>query len=284
MAKFSKAAPSRHLWHEEHASGERVTPGARRRAWLPRLVPNTPLGWALAVLSVLILGAGAYAGSKLVGELFRYGPPGPGGHGAADLTGEQQARGGSGVSYRLFHDAVPGDEGEEVGQSITEDDARVTLEWAYADTQKVVVGFSVQDLKEDRRNAGNHAVLEPIFVNKEDENAPSAPARHSELTDEGGRHFSSINGLSMVPGPGSTLEEIQASKAHSAVFEAPGGLEPSPNHRFRLEMLLREMPVPSSREEAVSGWRVEEKPPIGPLVFDFEIPVRPVPVGEAADR
>jgi hypothetical protein len=240
-------------------------------------VPNTPLGWALAVLSVLILGTGVYAASGPVGEFFRYGIPGPGGLGIAEHKGEQQTDGGLGVSYRLFRDAVPGGQGEEVGQTITEDGVRVTLEWAYADTQSVVVGFSVQDLKEDRRNAGNLAALEPIFVEKEDENAPSAPARRSELTDEGGRHFASIDGLSMVAGPGSSPEEIRAPKAHLAVFETPEGLEPTPNHRFRLEIFLEEMPVPSSRKEAEEGWRVEEKPPIGPLVFDFEIPVQQKP-------
>jgi hypothetical protein len=265
----------------ERTSEERVAAGPhRRRAWPPRLIPNTPLGWALAVLSVLILVTGVYAASGPVGELFRYGMPGPGGPGVAEHKGERQTDGGSGVSYRLFQDAVPGGEREEVGQTITEDGARVTLEWAYADTQFVVVGFSVQDLKEDRRNAGNLAALEPIFVNKEDENAPSAPARRSELTDESGRHFASIDGTAMVAGPGASPEEIRAPKAHSAVFEAPEGFEPSPNHRFHLEIFLEETPVPSSRKEAQEGWRVEEKPPIGPLVFDFEIPVRPVPVVE----
>jgi hypothetical protein len=49
-------------------------PSARR----PLLVPDRPLGWALAVLSVLILGLSAYAVSGPVGELFGGGPLGPG--------------------------------------------------------------------------------------------------------------------------------------------------------------------------------------------------------------
>jgi Ca2+-binding RTX toxin-like protein len=53
-------------------------PGTRR----PLLVPDRPLGWALAVLSVLILGFSAYAASGPVRELFGGGPLGPGAAGS----------------------------------------------------------------------------------------------------------------------------------------------------------------------------------------------------------
>lgn len=77
---------SRERTSEEHASEERVAAEPhRRRAWSPQLVPNTPLGWVLAVLSVLILGTALYVASGPVGELFRYGLPGP----AAPGVGEQ---------------------------------------------------------------------------------------------------------------------------------------------------------------------------------------------------
>ena len=52
------------------------------RARRPLLVPNRPLGWALAALSVLILGLGAYAASGLVRELVGVGPLGPGSPGS----------------------------------------------------------------------------------------------------------------------------------------------------------------------------------------------------------
>lgn len=52
-------------------------PSTRR----PLLIPDRPLGWALAVLSVLILGLGAYAASGPVRELLGGGPPGPGSSG-----------------------------------------------------------------------------------------------------------------------------------------------------------------------------------------------------------
>jgi hypothetical protein len=281
---------------EERISEERVAARPpRRRAWPPRLVPNTPLGWTLAVFSVLILAAGAYAASGPVGELFRYGLPGPAGPGVGERMGGEQSDGGSGAAHDLFRYHLPGGEGpgfgEEIGQKRTMDGARVTLERAYADEEFVVFSYSVQDLKEDRRNAGNPAALEPIFVSKEDENAPSAPDRRSELTDEGGRHFASIDGTSMVAEPGSSPEEVRAPKAHTAVFEAPEGLEPSRNHRFRLEIFLEEVPVPTSFKEKevegrvlIEGVRAEEKPPIGPFVFGFEVSVRPVPVVEVGQK
>lgn len=61
---------------EEPATSD--TTSRSRRRWPFHLVPNTPLGYALAVLSLLIVGAGAYAASGPVGELLRYGLPGPG--------------------------------------------------------------------------------------------------------------------------------------------------------------------------------------------------------------
>lgn len=232
--------------------GERVVVRPRR----VRLVPRTRVGWVFAVLLVLAFGTVAYAAS--------------------------------GVAYDLFRQALPGGEGpvlgEEVGQSRTLDGAKVTLEWAYADTDFVVIGYSVEDLEEDRRNAGNPASLEPVWVSKEDEDVPSAPERRSELTDESGGDFDSIDGTAMVAGPGSSPLEIRAPKAHSAVFEAPEGFETSRAHDFRLNVFLEELPVPSSMEEAEKGWRVEQKPPIGPLTFDFEIPVKPVPVIEVNQK
>ncbi|HEV8045264.1 MAG TPA: DUF4179 domain-containing protein [Rubrobacter sp.] len=228
----------------------------RGRSRRGRLVPRTRVGWAFAALLVMLFGTGAYAAS--------------------------------GVAYDLFREALPGGEGpafgEEIGQTQTVDGASVTLEWAYADTEFVVIGYSVEDLEEDRRNAGNPAALEPIWVGKEDENVPSAPDRRSELTDDSGGDFDSIDGTATVAGPGSSPGEIRAPKTHSAVFEAPEGFETGRDHRFNLDIFLEEMPVPTSWEEAEKGWRVEEKPPIGPLTFDFEIPVHPVPVVEVNQK
>jgi hypothetical protein len=78
----------------ERMSEERGAAGPHhRRAWPPQLVPNTLLGWTLAIVSVLILTAGSYAASGPVAELLRHGLPGP----AAPTVGEH-TDGGSGES------------------------------------------------------------------------------------------------------------------------------------------------------------------------------------------
>jgi hypothetical protein len=270
-----------------HVSEDRAVSRPRHRH-LPPLVPETPLGYALAVISVLILAAGAYAASGPVGELLRDGLPGPAGPGVGEHTGTDRPDGDSGDASQMFREALPGGEGpgfgEKIGQERIVDGAKVTLERAYADEEFVVVVYSVKDLREERRNAGNLAALEPIVVSKEDENAPSAPDLRSELTDEGGRHFPSIDGTYQVAELGNSPEAIEAPKTNTTVFETPEGLEPSREHNFRLEIFLEEMPVPSSIKEAEQGVRVERKPPIGPFVFDFEISVRPVPVVEVDQK
>lgn len=265
---------------------------ARQRFRVPRLVPNTPLGWVLAAVSVLILGVGVYAAAEPVKEFYRQGLPGTVEPGSKKTDRERQdgtqAAQASGVSTKLFQEALPGDEhlslAENVNQTVNRDGASVTLEWAYADTDFVVLGFSVRDLEEDRRNAGNPATLEPIFVSKEDEDVPSAPDRRSELTDGDGRYFGSIDGVSMVASPGAGPEELRAPKAQTAVFEVPEGLNAGRKHSFRFEVFLEEMAVPTSMAEAEKGYRSEPKPPIGPLTFDFEIPVRSVPVVEVGQK
>jgi hypothetical protein len=79
---------------EEHVGQERAA-GSLQRRWLSWLVPNTPLGWVLAILSVLILGTGAYAASGLVGNLLRHGQPGPAGPGQGSI----RDRSGPTVNY-----------------------------------------------------------------------------------------------------------------------------------------------------------------------------------------
>jgi hypothetical protein len=109
----------------EHMSGTHVSEeGAAdspRRPWLPRLVPNTSLGWALAVLSVLILDTGAYAASGTFRELFGYGLLGPGSPGRGEATNPEQSdglAGGKGVADRLLRHYLPGSEGAGLGEEI----------------------------------------------------------------------------------------------------------------------------------------------------------------------
>ncbi len=92
-------------------------PSARR----PHLVPDRPLGWALAALSVLILGLGAYVASGPVRELFGGGPLGPGSPGTDNVVvgtpeSDQIHRGGGDDTIRALagDDTVFDTEGRNV--------------------------------------------------------------------------------------------------------------------------------------------------------------------------
>jgi hypothetical protein len=218
---------------------------------------------ALAALSVLILGLIAFAAAGPVGELVENGPPRPGASGLGEGTDRGQADGpdgGSGVAYRLFRGAVPGGGGEEIGQTKTADGARVTLRWAYADEEFVVVGVEARDLDGAREIKGypEPVVLQPALIGEEGQNEAELPPR-VDITDASGEAFTEVDGMTQYPGA-------------VAVFEAPEGLKAGRGHRFRLEVPLY--------EGAMGGG----KPDAGPFVFDFAIPVRSVPEVEVGQE
>ena len=251
----------------EQASEERVTTRPhRRRTWPPRLVPNTPLGWVLAILSVLILGAGAYAASGPVGDLLQYGLPGPGAPGPGETTSQERADGGSegarSLTYSVFRSNVPGGGGEKVGQTRTADGAKITLGWAYADAKSVVVGYTVEDLKGGRHVGGHPAELHP--------------SSRVRLTDQSGTEFKVASSGGAVSPPGNIVE---GPKPNWAVFEAEGRIEPGNEHRFRLDISLQEWPVTSPGQKAPPPEPVAE-----PFVFGFEILVHPAPTVEVNQK
>jgi hypothetical protein len=227
--------------------GGRAAAGPRRSG-RQRLVPRTRVGWAFALLLVLLFGTAAYAASGLV--------------------------------YEAFLEELPGGEGSVFGENLNMEQtaenaggARVTLEWAYADTKFVVVGFSVQDLEADRQNVGNPASLEPVLAGEKGVDEVKLPP-HVDLTDEAGREFDLIDGTVYSA---DEPELRRTPRANTAVFAAPKDLEPSGAHRFRLEVPLEDMPIIPPRENRV---RYEPEPVPGPFVFDFEIPVRSTPIVE----
>jgi hypothetical protein len=242
----------------EQASDEPVAARPQRRAWPPRLVPNTPFGYALAILSVLIIGTGAYAASGPVREFLRYGLPGPGAQAPTEQTTNLgPADGGSEVAYSVFRSNVPGGGGEKVGQTRTADGAKITLVWAYADAKSVVVGYTVEDPEGGRRVGEHPAELYPSGV---------------RLTDRSGATFEVVSSGGAISPPGKIVE---GPKANWAVFEVEGRIEPGSEHLFRLEIPLEEWAVTTPGQNAPSPERVGE-----PFVFSFEIPVYPAPVVE----
>jgi hypothetical protein len=245
-----RAVPdSINLWPaiRERVSEERALDTTPRRPWLPRLVPNTPLGRTLAVLSMLILGAGAYAASGPVRELFlENGLPGPAGPGQGEHTGAEQS------------DAELSGLRTEMNQTRTADGARVTLDWAYADERFVAVGLHTQALNAAQKPEGSDSgsvALEPSLFDDTVGNEAEFPP-HVQITDASGQDFDTVGG-------GTGLGRGRAD----AVFDALEGLQPGRKHRFRLEVPL-----------IYGSGRWSGAP--GPFDFVFEVPVLPAPTIE----
>jgi hypothetical protein len=174
----------------ERTSEERAATGPHRRAWPPRAVPNTPLGWVLAILSVLILGTAMYAASGPVHDLFQRGLPGPAGPGVGEHTAGEQP------------DAELSDLRTEIDQTRTADGARVTLDWAYADEKFVAVGLHTQDLdgaqkpeKSDSRSGS--VVFEPSLWDDTGGNEAKLPP-YMKITDASDQDFDTVGGGTLL--------------------------------------------------------------------------------------
>ena len=236
---------------------------SRRPPWYSRLVPGTPLGYALAALSVLIVGLGVYAVSAKVRDLTGVGPAHPSAADTSETIDSVQIYGGPSAARDLFRSHVPAGGGEELRQTKTASNVRVALEWAYADANSVVVGYTVEDRGGGRSLGGHPAELQP------------SGSDGLRLTDESGTGFGLVEGGGEVsPGPNSLLKGAQANVA---VFEAEGRVETGNEHRFRLEIPVSEVQVagPEKREEGVDSRRIGE-----PFFFGFETSVQPATVVE----
>jgi hypothetical protein len=229
----------------EQGREEHTIPGPRRRA---RLVPNHPLGWTLAVLSVLIVGVGIYVISGPVHVFLQHGLPGTVG------PGSKKEMNHSPNSPRVSKESGLR---TEIGQTQTEDGARVTLDWAYADEKFVAVGLKTRDLAGTQKSEGSDSgsgMLEPSIwddtVGDESELPP-----YVRITDVSGQDFDTVGG---------------GTRGHLAdvTFDAPEGIQPGRRHHFRLEVPIQEGPALSGEPEA------------GPFVFDFHVPVHPAPTVE----
>lgn len=230
--------------------------GPRRRSWVPQVVPNTPLGWVLAAVSVLILGFGVYVAAEPVREFYRQGLPGAVG------TGSEKPEGGAGS------DDEPGGIRTQIDQAQAADGARVTLDWAYADERFVMVGLDTEDLsgaqKSDEFESDfGPVVLQPAIFDDTVGNEDRLPP-YVKIDDGSGQDFDTIDGGTL------------GARRALAIFDAPGGLDPGSEHQFRLE-------VPLQEGGGMSGESGEE-PDAGPFVFDFEIPVLPAPTIEVGQE
>ena len=248
-------SPTTEPWRkiEERLDARGGATPARRR---PRFVPRTPLRVALAAALVLLFGMGAYAGFPMVQDVFREALPGGAGS----------------------------DVGAAIGQERTDGGAKVTLEYAYADAGFVVVGYTVQDMKQDRTFGRFPSHLTPLQIDDTDrtpEQEAELPPR-VDLTDGTGRDFDLVPGSETYSA--NDPSALKQPKPNVAIFKPSEQLEPGGGHRFGLKVVLREEPI------LPSGFKgMIEAPPDGvdkpgPYDFDFEVPVRPVPVVEVGQE
>lgn len=219
-----------------------------------RFAPRTRIGWALVVLLMLLFSTGAYAASGLVYEMF---------------VGELPAAKGP-----VFGNEI------NLNQKQTESGARVSIEWVYADSSFVVIGYTVEDLRKNRRVAGHPVDLEPIDVIYEpgyEQQIEKEFPNRVRLTDENGKQFRTVDGGGT--GSASPDEKVNEPYVNTTVFAVSERMSASESHRFHLEIPLQAYPLVSQGDK--------ELPPVpvgDPFVFDFEVPVLSAPIVDIGQR
>jgi hypothetical protein len=228
----------------------------RLKAWL---VPSSCGGWVLtAFLLVVVLCTWAYSARD---DLYK------------TYLGLQP--GAQNVGKKAYVS------GERLQIEKTAGDARVTLTSVYAEEQRVIVGYEVEDLKDKRRVAGHPAELQPLLGFGYGKPTPREEKYHKKhdlgtdvvtLTDERNIKFRMVNNSGETSeGPDNM---VRGPLQNMVAFKPDQSLEPSEDHRFRLEVPLVESAVVPLEEKQLPP----EPFPGKPFVFDFEIPVRPDPV------
>lgn len=221
----------------------RLQPQRHPSRWA-RVMPATRLGWAFLALTLfLAFGAVTYAVAPIVERLFQQ---------EAGLRHVEQAN--------LV---------QELNLSQTMDGVTVTLERAYTDANRIVVGFTIKGPHGQRYDA-----------------------RHLTLTDAAGTVFSGMLGygvtgqsdilqVSLPPGEGAYVLAFDAAPVEGT----PAELD------LRLEMEVKEFVLPSYAPEppptpisppaeppasmVVEVLPVPEGAIVGPFTFDFSVPFIP---------
>jgi hypothetical protein len=223
------------------------------------LVPSSCGEWVLAaLLVVLVVCAWAYSARDALYKTY------------LGLQPEAQAVGPSAFAA-----------GERLELKKAAGGARVTLNSVYAEEQYVVVGYEVEDLTSGRRAGGHPAELQPLLGyqpltrrEKEYLDEHGLGTDVVDLTDESGTDFRMVNNSGQASeGPDNMAK---GPLQNMVAFEPEEKLEPSEKHHFRLEIPLVESAVVPPEEKQLPPEPFEG----GPFVFEFEVPVRPVPVVE----
>jgi hypothetical protein len=220
----------------------RVQPQRRSSRWA-QLMPNTRLGWAfLALVLFLALGAVTHAVAPVVERLF------------------QQDAGLQQVGQANL--------AQELNLSQTVDGVTVTLERAYADANRIVVGFTIKDPNGQRYD----------------------PYHHLTLTDMAGTVFSGTIGfgvtgqsdilqVSLPPGEGANVICFDAASVEGAPAELDLRLVMEVVEALPLDA-FEPPPTSDSPPAEPPMVVVEEEAIVGPFTFDFSVPFIPGRVAE----
>jgi hypothetical protein len=233
----------------------RLQPREHPSRW-GRLMPASRPGWAVLILTLfLALGAAAYAASPAVVRLFEQEP---------------------GLTEIAEADLV-----QQLNLSQTVAGVTVTLEQAYADANRIVVGFTMQGPDSERRYEASQLTL-----------TDAAGTPFPRTFGLGAAGESDLFGISLPPGEGAYLFSFDAT----AVTGLPEALD------LRLVMGLEERaalpdasaePAPSTEELLLMNVAPQPAPPaqtgpevteleampvgdiLGPFVFEFRVPFIP---------
>jgi hypothetical protein len=197
-----------------------------------RLIPHTRLGWAVFMTMILLLTTTAvFAVDSIVHRALQEDP----GLESAQL----KAR------------------GQEINQVNTINGFTVTLQWVYADDNRVAMGFSIQGPSEVSYNSINTARM--------------------QLTDDRGNIYPSFNGFGTPYETGST--------ALASSFSVPSAAKPLPETlKLHLSMytvavdptrvvLLPTVAPGESKEQTLEN--SQPGPVSGPFTFDFDVKPQP---------
>ena len=169
---------------------------------------------------------------------------------------------------------------EKLQMTKTEDGARITLNWVYAEENYVSIGYQVENLKDNRRVAGHPAELQPLLGFGYGKPTPREKKYLKKsglgtdivaLTDERDTKFKMAdNSTESSAGPKPAKGPLEALVA----FRPKEELKLSKEHDFRLQIPLYESAVVPFNEKLPPP----EPFPGDPFVFKFDVPVHAVPV------
>jgi hypothetical protein len=207
--------------------------GGGRSGWT-RWSPHSRAGWAgLALAGLLVLSATAYAASPVISRL---------------LTMDEQ-----------FRDADAQRLGQSLDLSQTIGDVTVTAQWAYADDQRVLIGYTIKTA-DGRR-------FDPAGVSVTD-------ATGAALHTTGGYGVvghSDLLGVSLPPGESTNV----------AIFDSPAkAAGQPPSLKLHLTVYAAEYWLPTEAPTPVVAGNIAQAQPVtvlatsGPFELDFEVLVR----------